>query len=424
MESKPHVVILGGGFGGLECAKRLANSRCRVTLVDKNNHHLFQPLLYQVATAGLSQPEIAKPIRSTLPVSDDFRVIMDTVTGIDLNNKRVEMARGELDFDYLVIALGAVTGYFGNDHWAEYTHGLKSLEEAIEIRRQVLYAYEQAESSSDREEQQRLMTTVVVGGGPTGVEMAGALVELARHVLRRDFHHIDPAETRVILVEATGKVLGHFPDPLPEKARESLEKMGVEVRLNAPVQDVRPGEVDLAGETIQAQNIIWAAGVQAPKLTRDLDVPLDRGGRIEVEPDCSLPGHPEVFAIGDIVSLTDARHVKVPGVSPAAIQMGDYVADIIKQEAELGKKSNRTPFVYFNKGNMATIGRSSAIAHIGPIKVSGFIAWLLWLGVHLIFLIGFRNKIAVLIQWFYSYVRYKRGARIITGLKPDPNGKV
>lgn len=419
MNGNSHVVVLGGGFGGLRCAKRLAGSHCRVTLIDKNNHHLFQPLLYQVATAGLSQPEIARPIRSTLRVSDEMEVVMDTITGIDLENQRVIMSKGEVDYDYLVIALGAVTGYFGNDQWAEHTHGLKSLEEATEIRRQILYAYEQAEICKDQEEQKRLMTTVVVGGGPTGVEMAGALIELARHVLRRDFHHIDPAETRVILIEALPKVLGSFPDPLPEKARKSLEKMGVEVRLNSPVKDVRSGEIILEDETIKAANIIWAAGVQAPKLTRSLDVPLDKGGRIEVKPDCSLPGHPEAFAIGDIVTLTDANNVEVPGVSPAAMQMGDHVANIIDKEAKSGKRSERSPFTYFDKGNMATIGRSAAIAHIGPLKVSGFIAWILWLGVHLVFLIGFRNKIAVLLQWFYSYVRYKRGARIITGLSRD-----
>lgn len=403
----------------MECAKRLANSHCRVTLVDKNNHHLFQPLLYQVATAGLSQPEIAKPIRGTIDVTPDLQVLMDEVTGLDLENQQVQMRSHELTYDYLVIALGAITGYFGNDHWAEHTIGLKSLEEATEIRRKVLYAYEQAEMCDDPGEQKRLMTTVVVGGGPTGVEMAGALIELGRHVLKKDFQNIDPAECHVILIEAMDKVLGTFPDPLPDKALNDLKEMGVDVRLNSPVRDVQSGEVHLDDEVIRAETIIWAAGVQAPKLTRQLNVPLDRGGRINVEPDCSLQGHKNVFAIGDIVSLTDARKVKVPGVSPAAIQMGSYVAGLIRKEveAEPGQQPVRTPFVYFNKGNMATIGRSKAVAHIGPLKVAGFTAWILWLGVHLVFLIGFRNKIAVLLQWFYSYVRYKRGARIITGLQ-------
>jgi len=286
----------------LECAKRLANSHCRVTLVDKNNHHLFQPLLYQVATAGLSQPEIAKPIRGTIDVTPDLQVLMDEVTGLDLENQQVQMRSHELTYDYLVIALGAITGYFGNDHWAEHTIGLKSLEEATEIRRKVLYAYEQAEMCDDPGEQKRLMTTVVVGGGPTGVEMAGALIELGRHVLKKDFQNIDPAECHVILIEAMDKVLGTFPDPLPDKALNDLKEMGVDVRLNSPVRDVQSGEVHLDDEVIRAETIIWAAGVQAPKLTRQLNVPLDRGGRINVEPDCSLQGHKNVFAIGDIVS--------------------------------------------------------------------------------------------------------------------------
>lgn len=421
MEKKPHVVILGGGFGGLECAKKLEDSGCKVTLVDRNNHHLFQPLLYQVATAGLSQPEIARPIRSELKMDDDTEVRMDEVTAIDLPNQQVKTRKGQLDYDFLVIALGAENGYFGNDHWADHTLGLKSLEQAIAIRRNVLYAYEQAEMSQDPDEQRRLMTTVVVGGGPTGVEMAGALIELARHVISKDFHHIDPKQSRVILIEAAPKILGQFSDPLPEKAKEALEHMGVEVRVATPVKNIRDGEVVLENETIQAGNINWAAGVQAPKITRDMDVPLDRGGRIMVEPDCSLPNYPNVFAIGDIVSLTDARNKRVPGVSPAAIQMGSYVADIIRKEAHSGQKSRRTPFVYFDKGSMATIGRSHAVAELGPLKMTGFLAWLMWLAVHLIFLIGFRNKVAVLVQWFYSYVRYKRGARIITGLTPQPD---
>ncbi len=390
-----------------------------VTLVDRNNHHLFQPLLYQVATAGLSQPEIAKPIRSTLEMDENTKVRMDEVTAIDLPGQTVRLKKGDLPYDFLVVALGAENGYFGNDHWADHTMGLKSLEQAIAIRRNVLYVYEQAEMSEDRAEQQRLMTTVVVGGGPTGVEMAGALIELARHVINRDFHHIDPHETRIILIEAAPKILGQFSDPLPEKAKQALEKMGVEVRVSTPVKDIRAGEVVLENETIRAGNIIWGAGVQAPKLTREMDAPLDRGGRILIEPDCSLPKYPNVFAIGDIVSLTDARGKKVPGVSPAAIQMGGYVADIIRQEAPSGEKSRRVPYVYFDKGSMATIGRSQAVAELGPLKMTGFLAWLMWLAVHLIFLIGFRNKIAVMVQWFYSYVRYKRGARIITGLKSD-----
>lgn len=419
MQRKPRVVILGGGFGGLECAKKLEDSGCMVTLVDRNNHHLFQPLLYQVATAGLSQPEIARPIRSEIRMDDSTEVLMDEVTAIDLPGQTIKLKNGELGYDYLVVALGAENGYFGNDHWANHTLGLKSLDQAIRIRREVLYAYEQAEMSTDPAEQKRLMTTVVVGGGPTGVEMAGALIELARHVINEDFHHIDPRETRIILIEAAPKVLGQFSDPLPDKAKQALEKMGVEVRVSTPVKDIRDGEVVLENETIEAANIIWGAGVQAPKITREMDAEVDRGGRIQIEPDCSLPKYPNVFAIGDIVSLTDARGKRVPGVSPAAIQMGGYVADIIRKEAPSGEKSLRIPYVYFDKGSMATIGRSAAVAELGPLKMTGFLAWMMWLAVHLIFLIGFRNKVAVLVQWFYSYVRYKRGARIITGLNTD-----
>ncbi|MEO0454391.1 MAG: NAD(P)/FAD-dependent oxidoreductase [Verrucomicrobiota bacterium] len=418
---KPHVIILGGGFGGLACAKKLVGEHCRVTLIDRNNHHLFQPLLYQVATSGLSQPEIAKPIRGELPMDRNIRVLMDEVTKIDLDNKEVICREHRYVYDYLIIGLGATNGYFGNDHWAEHTVGLKSLEEAAQIRRQVLHAYERAEMEEDIQEQKRLMTTVVVGGGPTGVEMAGALVELGRHVLDKDFTHIDPAECHVILIEASPKILGQFSDPLPKKAERALRDMGVDVRTNSPVKDISAGCVELEDKKIIAETIIWAAGVQAPALTRTLGVPVDRGGRFLIEGDCSLPGHPEVFAIGDIVSLTDARNVKVPGVSPAAIQMGGYVADIINQEIEEGQRVKRTSFAYFDKGSMATIGRSKAVAQLGPLKFDGIIAWFLWLAVHLVFLVGFRNKILVLVQWGYAYVRYKHGARIITGLTQPQN---
>ncbi|MEM9399792.1 MAG: NAD(P)/FAD-dependent oxidoreductase [Verrucomicrobiota bacterium] len=416
--NKPRVLILGGGFGGLECAKRLKKAKCHVTLIDRNNHHLFQPLLYQVASAGLSMPEIAKPLRATVDVDKDLDILMDNVEAIDLEKKEVSLKTRKLEYDYLIIALGAVSGYFGNDHWAKYTVGLKSLEEAGTIRRNILHAYERAEICEDPEEQKKLMTTVVIGGGPTGVETAGAFSELARQVINKDFYHIDPVESRVILIEAAPKVLAQFPDPLPEKAKASLEKMGVDVRVNSPVKDITEKKVHLEDEVIEAENIIWGAGVQASPITKKLNIPVDRGGRILVEPDCSLPGYENVFAIGDIASLTDANNTKVPGVSPAAIQMGSHVSKLISQdiEGEGAKDKKREPFVYFDKGSMATIGRSSAIAQIGPLKIDGFVAWLLWLGVHLIFLVGFRNKVAVLLQWLYAYFTYQRGARIITGL--------
>ncbi|MEM9444978.1 MAG: NAD(P)/FAD-dependent oxidoreductase [Verrucomicrobiota bacterium] len=412
----PHVLILGGGFGGLACANRLAKSGVKITLVDRNNYHLFQPLLYQVATAGLSQTEIAKPIRSNLSGQKNTTVIMDEVIGIDLKEKKIELKYNTLTYDYLIIALGGVTSYFGNDHWGKHAIGLKSLNDATSIRKNVLYAYEKAEMTADESMHKRLMTSVVVGGGPTGVEMAGALMELAHHVLAKDFQHVDVKESKVILIEASPKILGTFPDPLPEKAKQALENLGVEVKTNCPVKDIQEKKVFLEKETLEAENIIWAAGVQAPKLTQELGVKLDRGGRILVEPDCSLPEFPDVFAIGDIVTLTDAEGQRVPGVSPGAIQMGQFVADIISTEISKAPQTKRKSFVYFDKGSMATIGRSKAIAAIGPLKFSGLLAWLLWLLVHLLFLIGFRNRVMVLVQWFYSYVQYQRGARIITNL--------
>lgn len=420
MPSK-HIVVLGAGFGGLEFCKAFRHPDARITLVDRHNHHLFQPLLYQVATAGLSMPEIAQPIRSILSERRDITVLLDEATDIRLAEKAVVLKNETLHYDYLLLALGAVTSYFGHEEWERHAHGLKSLDDASAIRRDVLLAFERAESCNDPQEQKKLMTSVVIGGGPTGVELAGAFAELTRHVLKRDFRRINPAEARVVLVEAAPKVLVGFPDPLPDKARRQLEKLGVEVRTSSPVKEIGPGYVRLENEALYAANIVWAAGVMAHPITRSLDVDLDRAGRIKIRPDCSLPGYPEAFAVGDIAWLVDARQRTVPGVSPAAMQMARHVARIIKTEL-MGAPcvpTQRPAFSYFDKGSMATIGRSAAVAVIGKIQLTGWFAWLAWLFVHLIFLVGLRNKLAVLLQWFYSYVRYKRGARIITGELPD-----
>jgi len=411
--NKKRVVVLGGGFGGLEFCNTFQHEDAEIILVDRQNHHLFQPLLYQVATAGLSQPEIAQPIRSILTERKDITVLMDEAVSIDLASRKIYCKQQTLDYDHLIIGLGVVTSYFGHPEWAEHAPGLKSLSDAIRIRREVLQAFEQAEMEFDLEKRRKLMTIVVVGGGPTGVELAGAFAELARHVLRRDFRRIDPANARIILVEAADRVLGTFDSPLPEKARLQLEALGVEVRTSCPVEDLGAGFVKAGGELIEAGNIIWGAGVMAHPITQTLGIELARSGRIPVLPDLTLPGHPEVSAIGDIVYLTDPNGVLVPGVSPGAIQMGIHVAKLLRAEMD-GNQAVKRDFRYWDKGSMATIGRSAAIAQVAGMHFSGLVAWLLWLFVHLIFLVGFRNKIAVLLQWFYSYVRYKRGARIIT----------
>jgi NADH:ubiquinone reductase (H+-translocating) len=425
MHSKtPHIVVIGAGFGGLNFCKSFPAGLARITLIDRQNHHLFQPLLYQVATAGLSATEIAQPIRAILAKQPDLKVLMAEVTGFDLAGKQVLTATGPITFDYLVLALGGVTSYFGHDEWAQYAPGLKSLDDALKIRRQILMAFEKAETETDPARVKQLMTTVVVGGGPTGVEMAGAVAELARTVLQKDFDHIDPTRARVILIEGSNCVLGTFPRELSEKARIQLEELGVEIRTGTRVQEIRHGEVVLPNEVIEAGNIIWAAGVSANPLTKLLGVELDRAGRVKIAPDLSLPGHPNVFAIGDMAALTDVNGVVVPGVSPAAIQMGRHVANQIAGELRAqhipgATVPPRTGFAYHDKGTMATIGRSRAIAVVGKWRFSGFLAWLAWLLVHVLFLIGFRNKVSVVFQWAYSYFTYKRGARIITGLSGE-----
>jgi NADH:ubiquinone reductase (H+-translocating) len=423
MESrKTQVVVIGGGFGGLTFCQSFHHPNARVTLVDKHNHHLFQPLLYQVATAGLSAPEIAQPIRSILSDREDVTVLLDAACGIDLATKQITLNKQVLHYDYLVLAMGGCTSYFGHPEWEQFAPGLKSLEDAVRIRRDILLAFETAETEPDAAERQRLMTIVVVGGGPTGVELAGAFAELTRQVLRKDFRHIDPTTAQIILIEASPRVLSHMDDSLQISAQEQLAELGVQIRTNVKVQNISKGQVELTtGEVIRAANILWAAGVAASPLTKQLGVEMDRAGRVKVNPDLSLPGHPEVFALGDMVSLLQKDGKPVPGVSPAAMQMAKHAAMIIESELSSPGVAVRPAFEYFDKGTMATIGRSAAVAHVGPFKFTGYIAWLAWLFVHLMFLVGFRNKLAVLLQWTYSYFSYKRGARIITNVAPLPD---
>jgi NADH dehydrogenase len=415
-EPSKQVLVLGAGFGGLTFCQKFRHPRAVVTLVDAQNHHLFQPLLYQVATAGLSAPEIAEPIRSILSRRRHVTVLMDRVEDFDLAARVVRCREHTLGYDYLVVALGGVTSYFNHPEWAEFAPGLKSLEDALRIRRDVLLAFERAENEPDAVVRQRLMTLVVVGGGPTGVELAGALAELARHVLRRDFRRIDPGQARVVLVEAGPRLLPQMPEALSLSARRQLERFCVEVRVQTKVADIRRGEVRLeGGQTLAAENIIWAAGVAAHPLSARLDAERDRAGRVKVGPDLSLPRHPEVFVIGDLATVLDAAGKPVPGISPAAMQMARHVAGILRRELDTPASipSARPAFRYWDKGTMATIGRSAAVARLGRLEFGGFLAWLAWLFVHLVFLIGFDNKLTVLVQWAHSYFTYKRGARII-----------
>ena len=413
----PHVVVLGAGFGGLTFAKDFPSHMARVTVVDRQNHHLFQPLLYQVATAGLSAPDIAQPIRAILREKPNLTVLMAGVKSIDLAARRVELDHGTLEFDYLVIALGGQTSYFGHDDWEQFAPGLKTLDDAVRLRRNMLLAYEQAEVETDPQKRDELMTTVVVGGGPTGVELAGSFAELARTVLYRDFDHIDPRQARILLVEGSPLILSSFPPDLSASALRQLTGLGVEVKLNTRVTAIRAGEVELDGVPLRAGNLVWAAGVGASPVTRSLGVETDRAGRIKVLPDLSLPGHPRVFAVGDLAALTDAKGVVVPGVAQGAMQGGAHVAKLLAYDIAVGDRppAEREPFAYWDKGNMATIGRSKAIAQLGRIHLSGIPAWAMWLAIHLVFLVGLRNRISVFLQWTYAYFTYRRGARIIMG---------
>jgi len=418
-DSRPHVVIVGGGFAGLNTARALAGAPVRVTLLDRRNYHLFQPLLYQVATAVLNPADIASPLRSVLRRAANVTVLLAGVDRVDLSGRRLILADGAMGYDALVVAVGAGHSYFGHDEWEALAPGLKTLEDALEIRRRVLVAYEAAEREQDAAERAALLTFVVIGGGATGVELAGALGEISRQTIARDFRFIDPTRARILLLEGGPRILAAYPEALSERAVIALERIGVEVRVHAHVTSVTPDAVWLGGEQIRTRTVVWAAGVVAPPLTRTLGVPLDRAGRIVVEPDCSLPGHPDVFAIGDVASFVTATGTPLPGVAPVAIQQGRAVAaNLLRRfrgEATL-------PFTYRDKGSMATIGRAAAVAVVGRLQLDGVIAWLAWLLVHVIYLIGFRNRVMVLLGWAWAYATWSRGARLITGpWRPHPS---
>ncbi|MDP3073749.1 MAG: NAD(P)/FAD-dependent oxidoreductase [Opitutaceae bacterium] len=418
----PHIVVIGAGFAGMNFVREFPRELVRITIIDRQNHHLFQPLLYQVATAGLSAVDIAQPVRAVFGARPNLDVIMAEVTAIDLAAKRVTHARGELNYDYLVIAAGGATSYFGHPEWEQHAPGLKTLDDALRIRRMVLCSLERAETEPDPVKREAAMNIVVIGGGPTGVEVAGALAELTRTVLNRDFDRIDPSTVRVRLIQGGPRVLPSFPPELSERARLQLERLGVEVLTGVRVESVHAGGLVVAGETIRADNVIWAAGVGAAPITRRLaGVELDRGGSIRVLPDLSVPGHPAVFALGDAAALTDVNGLLVPGVAQAAMQMGRHAARTIARElkGEMFSPAGRKPFAYRDKGSMATIGRSAAVAVVGGRQFSGFPAWIVWLLVHLLFLVGFRSKFSVLLNWAYSYFTYRRGARIITGVSGE-----
>lgn len=413
MNAVPHVVIVGGGFGGLFAAKALKRMAVRVTLVDRHNHHVFQPLLYQVATAGLSPGDIAAPIRWVLRHQDNVRVLLADVQGIDLAARRVDLDGGQsLAYDYLILAAGATGSYFGHDEWARHAPSLKTLDDALELRAKTLRAYELAERTSDAALRKKLLTFVLVGGGPTGVEMAGAIAEIARQTLADEFRSIRTAEARVLLIEAGPSILGTFPENLREAARQSLKRLGVEVRERTAVTKIEDGRVWLGDETIDAETIIWTAGVRASPLGATLGVPLDRAGRVLVEPDLSVAGHPEAFVVGDMAGLLDPDGRQYPGVSQVAMQQAAHAARMIGRSME---QQPRRPFRYKDLGNMATIGRNAAIADLGWLRLAGFPAWLLWLFIHIVWLIGFRNRILVLIQWAGAYLTYQRSVRLITG---------
>ena len=414
-EARPHVVIVGGGFGGIQAAKGLAGSRVRVTLVDRRNHHVFQPLLYQVATAALNPANIASPIRRILRGVGNVEVLLGEVESVDVAGKVLRLDDGEIRYDYLILATGATHSYFGHDGWAADAPGLKSIEDALEIRRRVLLAFEAAELEADPRRRREWTTFVVVGGGPTGVELAGALAEIARHDLVHEFHKFNPARSRVILLEAGPRVLPTYTEDLSAKAKTQLEGLGVDVRVDTKVIGVEADGVTTEQGAIAARTVLWGAGVQGSPLARTLGVPLDRSGRVVVGPDLTIPGAPEVFVIGDLAAVEQGGK-PVPGVAPAAMQGGKYAAKAIL--ATLAGR-RRKPFRYVDKGSLATIGRAAAVGEIGKLHLSGFVAWAAWCLIHVFFLIDFRSRVLVMLEWGWLYLFHDRGSRLITGPVED-----
>ena len=413
---KPHIVIIGGGFAGLWATRALAGAPVRITLVDRCNHHLFQPLLYQVATAGLSSPDIAAPLRHVLRKQLNVEVRLAEVRDVSAADKRITLDDdNHLDFDYLLLASGATHAYFGHDEWAQHAPGLKTLDDALQLRRHLLLAFERAEAEPDPEKRAAWLSFAIVGGGPTGVELAGTLAEIARHTLTDEFRNITPSEARVRLIEAGPRVLSSFPEDLSEKAHRQLQKLGVEVSTGTPVTDIDASGYRLGDIFVPARTVVWAAGVAASPLAKSLGVALDRAGRVIVQPDLSVPGYPHIFVAGDLASVQQ-NGKPVPGVAPAAKQMGRHVADAIRAQLQ-GKPA--PVFRYKDFGNLATIGRMAAIVHFGRLKLSGVVAWWFWLAAHVFFLIGFRNRLVVLLNWAWAYWSYQRGARIILGQDDD-----
>ncbi|MCP1582115.1 NAD(P)/FAD-dependent oxidoreductase [Pseudoxanthomonas mexicana] len=420
MQAAHHFVIVGGGFAGLWATRALASAPVRITLIDRHNHHLFQPLLYQVATAGLSAPDIAAPLRHILRKQANVEVRLAEVAAIAPQEKHVVLADGTtIAYDALLLATGATHAYFGHDEWARHAPGLKTLDDALQLRRHLLLAFERAEAETDPGKRAAWLSFAIVGGGPTGVELAGTLAEIARHTLKNEFRRIDPSQARVRLVEAGPRVLASFPDTLSEKARRQLERLGVEVVTGTPVSDITDEGYRLGETFIPAKTVVWAAGVAASPLARTLGVSLDRAGRVPVQPDLSVAGHPDIFVAGDLAAVTsDGR--PVPGVAPAAKQMGRHVAQVLR--ARLSGGASPGAFRYRDYGNLATIGRMAAVVDFGRLKFSGLLAWWFWLTAHVFFLIGFRNRLVVLLNWCWAYWSYQRGARIILGKDEDQAG--